>query len=848
MLNDQTLNLIEYRHEHLLDEHTTKFSSQKPFVSNIENIFHNSSTNINSNNNNNNNIVEDLDFYIINNNDHRSDSSPASSPLSQQQNSQFFFTLNALPSSSSRINEETTSYLNQGQPYEIKFQIKKNQTENLKRTSMDDPCPTTYRSILRLCFWDKILQTQEHELMQKWLNEYHSSSLFDIDTNLTYGVLSIIRSKQIPNAIEIVWDTSTTTSLLIRFKCTSTDFAQKRHGGEKGIPLRIQIDTYENDVDDTKHVYSCCCKVQLFRLKGAQRKNKADKMRIEKLNHDQRRQYQTTLEYTILQQCSTSSLYTLDLLSLSYPPDDLFNVCATPSIEENLLTEEKECDNLENNDQELNRNNSNGDLSSVLSLSSSNMNCNSTEFHNLQSTIETKITIQSSNEEVLNWLNNNNYSSIVNRFQHYKGIDILRLSKNDIRQICNGDDAISIRLYNQLNETIVQPLKILYITLTNNDIYSTIYLHTLTYHELREKLFELIQQPQQEIFNILLELNKIDDFFALKKLVDDGADVAIVGGGFLGSELACSLAYRSKDNGKNGKPSGKITQLMPEAGSISKVLPEYLSKWTSDRVREEGAEVLTNVELVGTSVQEGKVNLSYIDPKEPKKTSYITADHVVVAVGIEPNTDLAKFAGLEIDPNQGGFLVNAELQARHNIWVAGDAASFYDIKLGRRRVEHYDHAIVSGKLAGENMTGAHNPYWHQSMFWSDLGPSIGFEAIGLTDSELQTIAVYAKGQRGDEIQKEDSEGNREQRDIPPTSSANALKHKIPEKTTTTTTKTNNKDDYTKGVVFYLKENKVVGIVLWNIFNRIPIARKIIQDQKEITDFQELAKLFNIHQD
>lgn len=217
------------------------------------------------------------------------------------------------------------------------------------------------------------------------------------------------------------------------------------------------------------------------------------------------------------------------------------------------------------------------------------------------------------------------------------------------------------------------------------------------------------------------------------------------------------------------------------------------------------------------------MNLAYIDPKETKKTSYITADHVVVAVGIEPNTELAKSAGLEIDSDQGGFLVNAELQARHNIWVAGDAASFYDIKLGRRRVEHYDHAIVSGKLAGENMTGAHKPYWHQSMFWSDLGPKVGFEAIGLTDSTLQTVGVYAKGKPEDEAQKEDSEGNREQKDEP----TNAKAH---ESKTTTTDKTNNnnnkKDDYTKGVVFYLKENKVVGVVLWNVFNRIPIARKV----------------------
>ncbi len=73
---------------------------------------------------------------------------------------------------------------------------------------------------------------------------------------------------------------------------------------------------------------------------------------------------------------------------------------------------------------------------------------------------------------------------------------------------------------------------------------------------------------------------------ALKKVVDSGADVTIVGGGFLGSELACALAHRAKENAQNGKPGGKITQLMPETGNISKVLPEYLSKWATERVRE----------------------------------------------------------------------------------------------------------------------------------------------------------------------------------------------------------------------------------------------------------------------
>jgi transcription factor CP2-like protein len=482
MLNDPTLNSIEYRSEHLFDEHSSNFSSQKSFLSNTENIFRNSLTNINLNND----IVGTIEQYLSSNDQH-SNQSHSSSPFAQQ-NPQFHFTLNALPSLSSRLNEETTTYLNQGQPYEIKFQINKIKTENLSISSIDYSLPITYRSILRLCFWDKTLQQQEHELIQKWLNEYQLSSLFDIDMNLTYGILSIIHSKQIRNAIEIIWDTSTTASIFIRFKCTSTDFAQKRHGGERGIPLRIQIDTYhEKTIDHIDNVHSCCCKIQLFRLKGAQRKNKADKIKIEKLNLDQRRQYQTTFEYTILQRCFVSPLYTLNLLSITQPPDDLFDVCTTPLIDENLLIEKKELDDIENKDE--------NNIIEDLSLKS----------HSLQ----TKITIQSSNEDILNWLNHNHFSSLTNRFQYYNGIDFLRLTKTDLRQICNGDDAISIRLYNQLNEIIIPPLKILYIKITNNDIYSAIYLHTLTRNELKEKLFQLIQQPQQETFNIILERNKI---------------------------------------------------------------------------------------------------------------------------------------------------------------------------------------------------------------------------------------------------------------------------------------------------------------------------------------------------
>lgn len=199
--------------------------------------------------------------------------------------------------------------------------------------------------------------------------------------------------------------------------------------------------------------------------------------------------------------------------------------------------------------------------------------------------------------------------------------------------------------------------------------------------------------------------------------------------------------------------------------------------------------------------------------------------------------------GLEVDEKQGGFLVNAELEARSGIWVAGDASCFYDVKLGRRRIEHHDHAVVSGRLAGENMTGAKKPYWHQSMFWSDLGPDVGYEAIGIVDSSLPTVGVFAKATEKDTpkaITEATGEGVRSEiqelkRDPVHNKNENIVR-KAPDPN----------DEYGKGIVFYLRDETVVGILLWNVFSRMSVARRIINEGQKYDDLNEVAKLFNLH--
>ena len=186
----------------------------------------------------------------------------------------------------------------------------------------------------------------------------------------------------------------------------------------------------------------------------------------------------------------------------------------------------------------------------------------------------------------------------------------------------------------------------------------------------------------------------IKDFEAVKDSVEKSKSIAVIGNGFLGSEIACALAHY----GKNGRL--KVYQLFAENGNMAKVLPDYLSKWTTERIREVGVDILPNSQITDAESYEG----NQIKLKLTNGTSVIV-DHVIQAVGSKPNVTLAQDATLEVDPILGGLVVNAELEARSNLYAAGDVACFYDPKLGRRRVEHHDHAVVSGRLAGENMVG-----------------------------------------------------------------------------------------------------------------------------------------------
>lgn len=149
----------------------------------------------------------------------------------------------------------------------------------------------------------------------------------------------------------------------------------------------------------------------------------------------------------------------------------------------------------------------------------------------------------------------------------------------------------------------------------------------------------------------------IDDFVQMKEALEKADSVAVIGGGFLGSELACALAkYRE---------SKKLTvhQVFYENGNMGKILPQYLSEWSTERVKEEGVNVIPNTQVKNVELVDSKVKLELSDKKS------LLVDHVIVAVGSKPDVKLAEESGLEVDSKYGGYLVNAELEARRHLFV-----------------------------------------------------------------------------------------------------------------------------------------------------------------------------------
>jgi NADPH-dependent 2,4-dienoyl-CoA reductase/sulfur reductase-like enzyme len=213
----------------------------------------------------------------------------------------------------------------------------------------------------------------------------------------------------------------------------------------------------------------------------------------------------------------------------------------------------------------------------------------------------------------------------------------------------------------------------------------------------------------------------------LRSLADAHAEVVVLGGGFIGSELAAALAG-----------AGCAVRLVfPEAGVGARLFPAEMAGSVNELYRGHGVEVLPG-ELVSAVERRGDRFTVTL-----QSGSVLESDAVVAGLGIVPNTELAEASGLVVDD---GIVVDEYGRAGDtgDVYAAGDVARFPAAALGTDiRVEHEDQANSHGRAVGANMAGAGEPYTHLPFFYSDLF-ELGYEAVGEVDSRKQTAEEWSE--------------------------------------------------------------------------------------------------------
>ena len=258
----------------------------------------------------------------------------------------------------------------------------------------------------------------------------------------------------------------------------------------------------------------------------------------------------------------------------------------------------------------------------------------------------------------------------------------------------------------------------------------------------------------------IMYFRTLSDYRHLRTLTETGQRLAVIGGGFIGSEIAAALALNGKE----------VVMIFPEKDIGDRVFPRSLAQFVSSFYKQKGIEVVAEETIIGLEVRGDRRMLKTSTNRD------IVVDAVVAGIGIEPNVELAKAAGLEVE---NGVMVDEFLRTSHpDIHAAGDVAAFHNPALGTRiRVEHEDNANSMGRLAGRNMAGKSEPYRYLPFFYSDMF-ELGYEAVGQLDSRLETFADWKRPNE-------------------------------------------------EGVIYYLQNGRVRGVLLWNVWEQVEAARQLI---------------------
>ncbi|XP_008702806.1 alpha-globin transcription factor CP2 isoform X2 [Ursus americanus] len=397
----------------------------------------------------------------------------------------FQYVLCAATSPAVKLHDETLTYLNQGQSYEIRM------LDNRKLGELPEINGKLVKSIFRVVFHDRRLQYTEHQQLEGWRWNRPGDRILDIDIPMSVGIIDPRANPTQLNTVEFLWDPAKRTSVFIQVHCISTEFTMRKHGGEKGVPFRVQIDTFkENENGEyTEHLHSASCQIKVFKPKGADRKQKTDREKMEKRTPHEKEKYQPSYETTILTECSP------------WPEITYVNNSPSPGFNSSH---------------------------SSFSLGEGNGSPNhqpeppppvtdvSLKLNNLLPT--------TTPQEAQQWLHRNRFSTFTRLFTNFSGADLLKLTRDDVIQICGPADGI--RLFNALKGRMVRPRLTIYVCQESVQlreqqqqqqqpqkhedgdangtffVYHAIYLEELTAVELTEKIAQLFSISPRQISQI----------------------------------------------------------------------------------------------------------------------------------------------------------------------------------------------------------------------------------------------------------------------------------------------------------------------------------------------------------
>uniref|UniRef100_A0AAY5KZ60 Upstream-binding protein 1 n=1 Tax=Esox lucius TaxID=8010 RepID=A0AAY5KZ60_ESOLU len=410
------------------------------------------------------------------------DSSLPSDSESSSANPPFQYVLCAATSPAIKLHDETLTYLNQGQSYEIRM------LDNRKLDELPEINNKSVKSIVRVVFHDRRLQYTEHQQLEGWKWNRPGDRLLDIDIPMSVGITEAKANPSQLNAAEFLWDLNKRASVFVQVHCISTEFTPRKHGGEKGVPFRIQIDTFKQGEggEFTEHLHSASCQIKVFKPKGADRKQKTDREKMEKRTSQEKEKYQPSYDTTILSEMRLEPIieeagdYELKKSSKRTLPADCGDSLAkrgscSPWPDTYVSPPQTVCPR---------GGGGGGQLSPTATI-----------------------------QEAQKWLIKNRFNTYARLFSHFSGCDLLKLTRDDLVQICGAADGI--RLFNTLKSRSVRPRLTLYVcqesevespllerrcnSKNGEHMYHALYLEELTAAELIRKMACVCSVPLGQI-------------------------------------------------------------------------------------------------------------------------------------------------------------------------------------------------------------------------------------------------------------------------------------------------------------------------------------------------------------